>query len=77
VKVGAATGVALKERKYRTEDAHLPAGHGLNAVNGQYVDMVRVSIAEPAKVTRLALRNGASIAALFLTIEVVIADNPT
>jgi chaperonin GroEL len=54
--------------------AHLPAGHGLNAATGQYVDMLKAGIVEPAKVTRLALQNAASIAALFLTIEVVIAE---
>jgi chaperonin GroEL len=56
--------------------AHLPAGHGLNAVTGQYVDMLKAGIVEPAKPTRRAPQNAASIAALFLTIEVVIADNP-
>ena len=56
--------------------AHLPAGHGLNAVTGQYVDMLKAGIVEPAKVTRSALQNAASIAALFLTIEVVIAEKP-
>jgi len=54
--------------------AHLPAGHGLNAATGHYVDMVKAGIVEPAKVTRCALQNAASIAALFLTIEVVIAE---
>ena len=56
--------------------AHLPAGYGLNAATGQYVDMVEAGIVEPAKVTRCALQNAASIVALFLTIEVVIADKP-
>ena len=56
--------------------AGLPAGHGLNAATGQYVDMIAAGIVEPAKVTRSALQNAASIAALFLTIEVVIADEP-
>jgi chaperonin GroEL len=56
--------------------ANLPAGHGLNAATGQYVDMIAAGIVEPAKVTRSALQNAASVAALFLTIEVVIADKP-
>jgi chaperonin GroEL len=56
--------------------ANLPAGHGLNAATGQYVDMIAAGIVEPAKVTRSALQNAASIAALFLTIEVAIADKP-
>jgi chaperonin GroEL len=52
----------------------LPAGHGLNATSGEYVDMFTAGIVEPAKVTRSALQNAASIAALFLTTEVLVAD---
>jgi chaperonin GroEL len=54
----------------------LPAGQGLNAATGEYVDMVASGIIDPAKVTRSALQNAASIAALFLTTEAVIADKP-
>ncbi|MBN9105624.1 MAG: chaperonin GroEL [Propionibacteriaceae bacterium] len=54
----------------------LPAGHGLNAATGEYVDLVAAGIIDPAKVTRSALQNAASIAALFLTTEAVIADKP-
>ncbi len=54
----------------------LPAGHGLNAATGEYVDMFAAGIVEPAKVTRSALQNAASIAALFLTTEAVVADKP-
>ncbi|PWU61439.1 chaperonin GroEL [Micromonospora globispora] len=54
----------------------LPAGHGLDAASGEYVDMIKAGIVEPAKVTRSALQNAASIAALFLTTEVLIADKP-
>jgi chaperonin GroEL len=54
----------------------LPAGHGLNAVTGEYVDMIKAGIVEPAKVTRSALQNAASIAALFLTTEALVADKP-
>ena len=54
----------------------LKAGHGLNAASGEYVDMVAEGIIDPAKVTRSALQNAASIAALFLTTEAVIADKP-
>ena len=54
----------------------LPAGHGLDATTGDYVDMIKADIVEPAKVTRSALQNAASIAALFLTTEVLIADQP-
>ena len=56
--------------------AGLPAGEGLNAATGEYVDMVDAGIIDPAKVTRSALQNAASIAALFLTTEAVIADKP-
>jgi chaperonin GroEL len=52
----------------------LPAGHGLDATTGEYVDMFGAGIVEPAKVTRSALQNAASIAALFLTTEVLVAD---
>jgi chaperonin GroEL len=55
----------------------LPAGHGLNAATGQYVDMFADGIVEPAKVTRSALQNAASIAALFLTTEALVANKPT
>jgi chaperonin GroEL len=54
----------------------LPAGQGLNAATGEYVDMIAAGIIDPAKVTRSALQNAASIAALFLTTEVVIAEKP-
>ncbi|OYN94923.1 chaperonin GroEL [Propionibacteriaceae bacterium ES.041] len=54
----------------------LPAGEGLNAATGEYVDMMKAGIIDPAKVTRSALQNAASIAALFLTTEAVIADKP-
>jgi len=47
--------------------SHLAAGHGLNAATGEYVDMIKSGIIDPAKVTRSALQNAASIAALFLT----------
>jgi len=55
---------------------HLKAGEGLNAATGEYVDMIKTGIIDPAKVTRSALQNAASIAALFLTTEAVIADIP-
>jgi len=56
--------------------AGLAAGHGLNAATGDYVDMIAEGIIDPAKVTRSALQNAASIAALFLTTEAVVADKP-
>ncbi|GAA2140257.1 chaperonin GroEL [Kitasatospora kazusensis] len=55
---------------------NLPAGHGLNAATNEYVDLIAAGIIDPAKVTRSALQNAASIAALFLTTEAVIADKP-
>jgi chaperonin GroEL len=54
----------------------LEAGWGLDASTGEYVDMIKAGIIDPAKVTRSALQNAASIAGLFLTTEVVIADKP-
>ena len=51
-------------------------GWGLNAATGEYVDLIKAGIIDPAKVTRSALQNAASIAALFLTTEAVIADKP-
>ena len=56
--------------------AGLEAGWGLNAATGEYVDMIAAGIIDPAKVTRSALQNAASIAALFLTTEAVVADKP-
>ncbi|GAB3837011.1 chaperonin GroEL [Kribbella italica] len=55
---------------------NLEPGHGLNAATGEYVDLIKTGIIDPAKVTRSALQNAASIAALFLTTEAVIADKP-
>jgi chaperonin GroEL len=55
---------------------NLEAGFGLNAATGEYVDLIKAGIIDPAKVTRSALLNAASIAALFLTTEAVIADKP-
>jgi len=55
---------------------HLEPGWGLDAATGEYVDMIKAGIIDPAKVTRSALQNAASIAGLFLTTEVVIADKP-
>jgi chaperonin GroEL len=56
--------------------SHLEAGFGLNAATGEYVDMIKAGIIDPAKVTRSALQNAASIAALVLTTEAVSADKP-
>ncbi|MCK0110834.1 chaperonin GroEL [Ornithinimicrobium sp. F0845] len=55
---------------------NLTPGHGLNAATGEYGDMLGFGVADPVKVTRSALQNAGSIAALFLTTEAVIADKP-
>jgi chaperonin GroEL len=54
----------------------LDPGWGLNADTGEYVDMFKAGVIDPAKVTRSALQNAASIAALFLTTEAVVAEKP-
>jgi chaperonin GroEL len=54
----------------------LPDGWGLNAATGVYEDLLAAGVPDPTKVTRSALQNAASIAALFLTTEAVIADKP-
>ena len=56
--------------------AALPQGEGLNAATGEYIDLMAAGINDPVKVTRSALQNAASIAALFLTTEAVVADKP-
>jgi chaperonin GroEL len=54
----------------------LDPGHGLNAATGEYMEMVKAGVVDPTKVTRSALQNAASIAALFLTTEAVVAEKP-
>ena len=54
----------------------LEGPNGLNAASGEYEDLIAAGIIDAAKVTRSALQNAASIAALFLTTEAVIADAP-
>ena len=54
----------------------LDPGHGLNAATGEYGDMLKFGVIDPTKVTRSALQNAASIAALFLTTEAVVAEKP-
>ncbi len=54
----------------------LEAGQGFNALTGEYVNMLNAGIVDPAKVTRSALQNAASIASLLLTTEALIADQP-
>ncbi len=54
----------------------LKKGHGLNAVTGEYEDLVKVGIIDPVKVTRSALQNAGSIASMVLTTEGLVADKP-
>jgi chaperonin GroEL len=54
----------------------LGPGEGLNAATGEYTDLISAGVLDPAKVTRSALQNAASIAALFLTTEAIVADKP-
>ncbi|MFP5225508.1 MAG: chaperonin GroEL [Actinomycetota bacterium] len=54
----------------------LDTGWGLNADNGEYVDLIKMGVIDPAKVTRSALQNAGSIAALFLTTEAVVSEKP-
>ncbi len=51
-------------------------GIGFNALTGEWVDMIKAGIVDPAKVTRSALQNAASVAGMFLTTEAVVADKP-
>ncbi len=54
--------------------SELPAGHGLNAATGEYVDLVAAGVIDPVKVTRSALQNAASIAGMLLTTEVLVVE---
>ncbi len=55
---------------------NMSAGEGYNAATGEYGNMVKFGVIDPAKVTRSALQNAASVAALVLTTEAVVADKP-
>jgi chaperonin GroEL len=50
--------------------------HGYNALTGNFEDLVKAGVIDPAKVTRSALQNAASVAALLLTTEATVADKP-
>ena len=71
VNAGLEGGVVVE--KIRSENT---AGWGLNAATGEYGDMFRFGVIDPAKVTRSALQNAASIAGLFLTTEALVAEKP-
>jgi len=71
-----ATNAGLEPGVVANKVAELELGHGLNAATGEYGDLFAQGIIDPAKVTRSALQNAASIAGLFLTTEAVVADKP-
>jgi chaperonin GroEL len=54
----------------------MPAGQGLNSLTGEYVDLVKDGVIDPVKVTRTALQNAASVAALILVTEATVNDIP-
>ena len=54
----------------------LPDGQGFNAATGEYEDLVKAGVIDPAKVTRSAVQNAASIAGLLLTTETLVVDKP-
>jgi chaperonin GroEL len=70
INAGIEAGVATERVKA------MEGSEGLNAATGEYEDLIKAGVADPTKVTRSALQNAASIAALFLTTEAVIADKP-
>jgi chaperonin GroEL len=55
---------------------NMPKGQGYNAETGEYGDLLKAGVVDPAKVTRSALQNAASIASMLLTTEVLIAEKP-
>ena len=63
-------------RRGRARSSNIEGGEGLNAATGEYEDLIKAGVTDATKVTRSALQNAASIAALFLTTEAVIADKP-
>ena len=71
-----ATNAGLEGGVVAEKVRNLEPGYGLNAATGEYEDLIKAGIVDPAKVTRSALQNAASIAALFLTTEAVVADKP-
>jgi len=66
--------VVIEEIARRSKDAGEPLGY--NVLSGEYVDMVGAGIIDPAKVTRAAVENAASIASMILTTEALVADMP-
>ena len=56
--------------------AEMAPGHGLNAASGEYGDLIAAGVIDPVKVTRSALENAASIAAMLLTTEALVVEKP-
>ena len=52
----------------------MPEGHGLNALTGEFGDLTESGVIDPVRVTRLSLQNAASVAALMLTTEALVAE---
>jgi chaperonin GroEL len=69
-------GSVVLENVRRTQKEKKSGAIGLNVMSGEYVDMVKAGIVDPAKVTRSAVENAASIAAMVLTTEAMITDKP-
>ncbi len=65
-----ADGSVIVGKLLEKDDAH----HGFDAQSGKYVDMMKVGIIDPTKVVRLALQGAASIAALLITTEAMVAE---
>src|SRR5229473_2535385 len=73
---GGRDGAVVVDNVRRTQQEHNSKRYGYDVLTNQYVDMVEAGIIDPAKVTRSALQNAASIAAMILTTEVLITDAP-
>jgi hypothetical protein len=65
---------AEQGRNEQQDDDELPPGHGLDALSGDYVDMIDTGVIDAAKVTLSALQSAVSIAALLLTTEALVAE---
>jgi chaperonin GroEL len=71
-----AENAGLERRRREPRCSNVEGNEGYNAGTDTYEDLVKIGVIDAAKVTRSALQNAASIAALFLTTEAVIADKP-
>jgi chaperonin GroEL len=69
-------GAVIVDQVRRRQHAEQNNRIGYNVMSEQYQDMMQAGIIDPARVTRSALENAASIAAMVLTIEVLVADSP-